>query len=269
MKRPTLAENVVVITGASLGLGRELALQLADQGACLGLAARDADRLEEVAVRCRQRGAKAIVIPTDVSQHSDCARLMERVVSEYGRIDTLVNNAGLSMFARFDELQNLKVMEQLMQVNYFGSVYCTFYALPHLKGTRGRIVGICSLAGKMGLPTRSGYSASKHAVAGFYEALRVECEKDGVSVTVIFPGFVATAIRERALGPDGRPLGRSPYSETGVMTVEKCTRLMVKAIADRKRELVMTIRGKVGQWLKLAAPRLVDNLARKAVERGR
>jgi short-subunit dehydrogenase len=268
MKKLPFRENVTIITGASFGLGRELAQQLADQGAWLALAARDANRLGEVAVECSRRGARAIVIPTDVSKQSQCANLIERTVAEYGKIDTLVNNAGQSMFARFDELRDLRVLEALMQVNYFGSVYCTFQALPYLKATKGRIVSICSLAGKTGVPTRTGYSASKHAIAGFCEALRVECEKDGVTVTVIFPGFVATGMRERALGPDGMPLGLSPHSETGVMTVEKCAQLTVKAIIDRRRELVMTIQGKVGQWLKLAAPRLVDSMARKAVERG-
>jgi short-subunit dehydrogenase len=269
MKGMSLAENVVVITGASLGLGRELALQLADRGAWLALAARDENRLEEVAARCRQRNAKAIAVPTDITREFECARLVEQTILEYGRIDTLVNNAGWGMFARFDELQDLKVLEQIMQVNYFGGVYCTYYALPFLKMTKGRIVGICSLAGKTGLPTRTGYSASKHALAGFYDSLRIECEKDGVSVTVIYPGFISTGIRERALGADGKPLGKSPYEEKGLMPVEKCAQLTVKAIAGRRRELVMTLRGKVGQWLKLVAPGLVDTLACKAVEWGR
>lgn len=269
MRNSPLFENVIIITGASVGIGRELALQLADKGAWLALAARDANKLEDVAVQCRQRSAKAIFIPTDVTQESQCENLIERTVSEYGRIDTLINNAGLSMFARFDEIQDLKMLEQIMQVNYLGSVYCTFYTLPHLKVTKGRIVGISSMLGKTGAPTRSGYSASKHALAGFYDSLRIECADDGVSVTVIYPGFVSTGIRERALGPDAKPLGKSPFSETGIMTVDTCVRSTIKAIIRRKRELVMTPRGKVGLWLKLIAPGLVDNIARKAIEEGR
>lgn len=266
MRGSPLHENVTVITGASAGIGRGLALQLADEGAWLALAARDADKLEEVAAQCRQRGTKALVVPTDVTKQSQCAHLVERTIAEYGRIDTLINNAGLSMFARFDEIKDLAVLEEVMQVNYFGSVYCTSYALPHLKATRGRIVGISSLAGKIGMPTRTGYSASKHALVGFYDSLRIECAKEGITVTVVFPGFVSTRIRERALGPDARPLGKSPYSETGLMTVDECARLTVKAIVQRKRELMLG--GKLIPWLKLVAPRLLDNIARKAAEKG-
>ncbi len=268
MRRTPFRQNVVIITGASSGLGRELALQLADQGAWLSLAARDKDALEDVAEQCRQRGARAIAVPTDVTEDLKCANLIERTVAEYGKIDTLVNNAGVTMAARFDELEDLRVLEKVMQVNYFGSVYCTFHALKHLKATRGRIVCVSSLSGLTGIPTRTGYCASKHAVTGFFESLRTECEKGGLSVTVIFPGFVSTGMRERALGPDGKPSGKSPYSETGMMTTEKCCHLMLKAIAGRKRDLVMTTRGKLGRWLKLVAPGMVDGIAGKAIEQG-
>ena len=269
MQNKTLLENVTIITGASVGIGRELALQLADKGAWLALVARDVKKLEDVASQCIQRGAKAIIIPTDITEQYQCEHLIESTVAEYGRIDTLINNAGLSMYSRFDNLQDLKILEQIMKVNYLGSVYCTFYALPFLKKTRGRIVGISSLLGIAGAPTRTGYSASKHAMVGFYDSLRIECAGDGVTVTIIYPGFVSTGIRKRSLGSDAKPLGTSPYSETGIMTVEKCVQLSIKAIVQRKRKLVMTMRGKVGQWLKLIAPGLVDNIARKAIERGR
>ncbi len=252
-----------------MGIGRELAIQFAERGAWLALAARDVDKLEEVAAQCRQIGSRAIAIPTDVADESQCARLIENAVAEYGKIDTLINNAGLSMFARFDEIQDLSVLERIMQVNYFGSVYCTYHALPHLKATRGRIVGISSLLGKTGAPTRSGYAASKHAMAGFFDTLRIECAGDGVSVTVVYPGFVATAVRERALGPNGKPLGRSTAQETDIMTVDMCARLIMKAVERRKREVIMTARGKAALWLKLIAPKLVDNIARKAIEEGR
>jgi short-subunit dehydrogenase len=268
MRKSTLFENVIIITGASVGIGCELALQLASKEAWLALAARNTEKLESVASQCRQRGSKAIVIPTDITKQSQCANLIERTVSEYGRIDTIINNAGLSMFARFDEIQDLKMMEQIMQVNYFGSVYCTFYALPHLKATKGRIVGISSLLGKTGAPTRTGYSASKHAIVGFYDSLRIECAKDEISVTVIYPGFVTTGIREHALGRDAKPIGKSPVSETGIMSVDTCVRLITKAIAQRKRELVMTMQGKMGPWLKLIAPGLIDSKIQKAIEKG-
>ncbi|HEX8390735.1 MAG TPA: SDR family oxidoreductase [Longimicrobium sp.] len=262
-------DNVVVITGASDGIGAEMALQMARQGARLVLAARDAARLEAVAARCRERGGQALVVPTDVGVEAQCAALMERAVAEFGRIDTLVNNAGIGMWARFDELTTLEPLERMMRVNYLGSVYCTWYALPHLKRSRGRIVGVSSLTGLAGVPTRSGYAATKHAMAGFFNSLRIELADEGVSVTMVYPGFVSTGIRQRAMGPDGSPLVTSPVQEERVMTPEECARQIIAAAAGRRREVVMTTRAKVGQWIKLIAPGVVDRIARRAIERGR
>lgn len=262
-------ENVVVVTGASEGIGRELALQLAGQGAWLALAARDGAKLEAVAEACRARGGRAVAVPTDVADPAQCGRLIERTVAEYGRIDTLVNNAGISMWARFDEVTDLAPFEKMMQVNYFGCLYCTHAALPHLKRTRGRIVGVSSLTGRAGVPTRSGYAATKHAMAGFFDSLRIELADDGVSVTMVYPGFVSTDIRKHAFGPDGRPLAASPVREAEVMTPEECARQTIAAMASRRRELIMTLRGKVGAWIKLIAPGVVDRIARRAIEQGR
>lgn len=262
-------ENVVVITGASEGIGRELALRLAGQGAWLALAARDAARLEAVAAECRARGARAIAVPTDVAVEAQCRALIDRTVREFGRVDTLVNNAGVSMWARFDEVTDLEPFHRMMQVNYFGALYCTHAALPYLKQTRGRIVGISSLTGRAGVPTRSGYAATKHAMAGFFDSLRIELADFGVTVTMVYPGFVSTAIRSHAFGPDGRMLESSPVRESEVMTPEECARQTVQAMAGRKRELIMTMRGKVGAWIKLIAPGVVDRIARRAIEQGR
>jgi len=262
-------DNVVVVTGASRGIGRELALQAADQGALLVLAARNSGELAAVAASCRTRGGKAVTVTVDVGEEADCAALVARAVEAYGRIDTLVNNAGIGMWARFDEVRDLSIFERLMRVNYLGSVYCTAHALPYLKQTGGRIVAISSLTGKTGVPTRSGYAASKHAMAGLFDSLRIELAGSGVSVTMIYPGFVATGIRERAFGGDGEPLGKSPVREAEVMTVETCARLTLAAMAGRRRELVMTGRGRFGMWLKLLAPGLVDRIARRAIEQGR
>jgi short-subunit dehydrogenase len=262
-------DNVVAITGASDGIGREMALQLADQGAWLALAARDADKLEAAAAECRARGGRAVAIPTDVGVEAQCRRLIDRTVEEYGRIDTLVNNAGVSMWARLDEVTDLAPFETMMRVNYMGSVWCTHAALPHLKRSRGRIVGISSLTGLTGVPTRSGYAASKHAMAGFFDSLRIELADEGVTVTMIYPGFVSTGIRTRAFGPDGKPLVANPVHESEVMTPEECARQTIAAMAARRRGLVMTARAKVGQWIKLVAPRVVDRIARKAIEEGR
>jgi short-subunit dehydrogenase len=262
-------DNVVVLTGASEGIGREMALQLAAQGAWLALAARDAAKLENVAAECRARGGRAVAVRTDVADQAQCRALVDRAVQEFGRIDTLVNNAGVSMWARFDEVTDLEPFHRMMQVNYFGSLYCTHAALPHLKQTRGRIVGISSLTGRAGVPTRSGYAATKHAMAGFFDSLRIELADSGVTVTMVYPGFVSTGIRSHAFGPDGRMLDSSPVKESEVMTPEECARQSIDAMAARKRELIMTMRGKVGAWIKLIAPGVVDRIARRAIEQGR
>ena len=269
MSSPEFRENVVIVTGASSGIGRELSYQLADQGAWLSLAARDRDRLEAVRVECQTRGGRAIAVPTDVGEEAQCARLIERTIETYGRIDTLINNAGISMWANFEDVRDLSIFERIMRVNFLGSVYCTFCALPYLKKTRGRLVGVSSLTGKTGVPTRSGYAASKHAMAGFFDSLRIETAGSGISVIMVFPDFVASEIRRRAFGPDGRPMGRSPIREDEIMSVDRCARMIIRAAARRKRELVMTARGRVGVWLKLITPGLVDRIALRAIVKGR
>jgi short-subunit dehydrogenase len=265
----TLKGNVVVITGASKGIGAELARQLAAKGAKLVLAARNERELEAVAEQCRKLGATVVSVRADVALERDCQAIMAGAAVAFGRIDTLVNNAGISMWARFEDIDDLSILERIMQVNYMGSVYCTRHALPHLGETRGRIVGISSLAGRVGVPTRTGYAAAKHAMTGFFDSLRIELADTGISVTMIYPGFVATGIRENATGPDGKPIMVSPVKEREVMSVEDCARRIVRAIEGREREVVMTARGKIGLWLRLLAPSLVDRIARRAIERGR
>lgn len=262
-------ENVVVLTGASQGIGRAMALQLARQRARLVLAARDGAELEAVAGLCRAQGGQALAVPTDVADERQCAALVERTVQVHGRLDTLINNAGISMWALFEEITDLSIFERLMAVNYLGSVYCTRHALPHLKASRGRLVAVASLTGKTGVPTRSGYAASKHAMVGFFDTLRIELSGSGVSVTVACPDFVASEIRKRAFGADGRPLGDSPVQEGKVMSAEACARLILEGVARRERELILSARGKLGLWLKLLAPGLVDRIALRAISRGR
>ncbi len=269
MSHAAFKDNVVILTGASAGIGRAVALQLADQGAALALAARNVEKLEQVAMDCRKRGARAVAIKTDVSIEADCKNLIERAVAELGRVDTLINNAGISMWARFEDLQDLSILDRIMRVNYLGAAYCTFYAIPYLKQTRGRLVGVSSLAGKNGVPTRSGYAASKHAMAGFFDTLRIELSDYGISVTMIYPDFVTSEIRERAFDADGKPLSKSPVREGEVMSAEDCARIMIEAMAKRKREELTTRRGKIGLWVKLIAPGLVDRFARRAIEQGR
>ena len=262
----SLNNNVTIITGASTGIGEELAYQLADQGAQLVLSARRIAELERVAENVKKRGAKVITVSADVAIESDCKKIIEAAIAEFGRIDTLINNAGMTMWAKFEDIQDMSIMERIMQVNYMGAVYCTHYALPHLKSTRGRIVGIASLTGLVGVPTRTGYAASKHAMRGFFDSLRIELEESGVTVTMVYPGFVATGIRENATGADGKPALIDPVDQAGVMSVAQCAKLIVHAIEHRKREEIMTLKGKLGQWLKLIAPGVIDGIAKKAVE---
>ncbi len=264
-----MKDNVVAITGASKGIGAELARQLAAKGAKLVLAARSEKELEAVAADCREAGASVACVRADVAVERDCQAIVAGAVLAFGRLDTLVNNAGVSMWARFEDIEDMSILKRIMQVNYMGAVYCARHALPHLRESRGRIVAIASLAGLMGVPTRTGYSASKHAMRGFFDSLRIELAGTGVTVTVIYPGFVSTSIRETASGPDGTPIVVSPVKEDEAMSVEDCARRIVAAIERRERDLVMTARGKLGVWLKLLAPSLVDRLAKRAIERGR
>jgi short-subunit dehydrogenase len=251
-------ENVVIITGASSGIGRQLALHLAEQGAWLSLAGRNVDHLEEVSEECQQRGGKAIVVPTDVAEKSHCQNLIERTVERYGRIDTLINNAGFAIASRFDEMKDLTLFEKIIQVNFFGSVYCTHYALPWLKKSNGRLVAVSSLRGKLPSATAEGYGAGKHAMSEFFSSLRNELINTGVSVIIIYPNWVSTGITGRAIKADGTQKGEISIHEKGAMPADTCAKIIVEAIARRKREVVMSFEGKLGLWLRLIAPKLVD-----------
>ncbi len=261
--------KVVVVTGASQGIGKALSLELARQRPRLVLAARDEPALEAVAAECRARGAEAVVVRTDVAEEASCRALVEMAVRRFAGIDVLVNNAGIGMLARFEDVTDLSLYERLMRVNYLGSVYPTFYALPHLKQSRGQIVAMSSLAGLSGVPTRTAYAATKHAQVGFFDSLRVELRGTGVDVTVVCPYWVQSEIRRRAAGPDGRTVGASPVREDEVMTAEECARLVVRAMERRQRMHVMTFKGELGRWVKLVAPALVDRMAAEAVRKGR
>jgi NAD(P)-dependent dehydrogenase (short-subunit alcohol dehydrogenase family) len=266
----TFRGKIIIITGASRGIGQALAIALAHQGANLVLAARNLAALEAVTNQIERVGidepqtklGKAIAVPTDVTQPQDCQRLVETAIQTFGQIDILVNNAGLSMVTDFEAITDLSIFAQTMQVNYFGAVYCTHAALPHLKASRGLLVAISSLCGKTGVPMRSGYVASKHALQGFFDTLRIELRGTGVDVTVVSPGFVTTDIRLRALGGDGQPLGNSPRDENhGNMSVDACVDQIMIAIAQRQRDRVMTLKGHVLPWVKLIAPGFVDRIA--------
>lgn len=262
---PAFTDNVVVITGASEGIGRALALALAPQRPKLVVSARSEERLASLAEECRSLGAEAIAVATDVTDERQCQQLIGKTVDAYGRIDTLVANAGATMWTRLDELEQPGVLEQVMAVNYFGAAYCTRAALPFLKQTRGRIVAVASVAGLTGVPERTGYSASKHAMVGFFDSLRIELADTGVTVTVIAPDFVVSQIHRRAMGGDGQPLGETPMQESKIMTAEQCARLIVDAMEKRRRLLITSVRGRVGRWFKLFAPGLIDRIASRAI----
>jgi short-subunit dehydrogenase len=236
-------DRVIVITGASRGIGRELALQLAGEGARLVLAARDSERLRMVVGECSARGVRAVDVPTDVADAAACRRLIESAVKTFGSLDVLINNAGISMFARFAAVRDLGMLEHILRVNFLGSMYCTGHALPYLRQTQGRIVGVGSLVSKVPGPGGTGYVASKHALRGFYDSLRAELRADRVSVTVAYPGFVRTEIYRRFLdaeggyGPDRS--GRIP--RWVMMSVERCARRIIEAARRRRREVPPTI----------------------------
>ncbi len=261
--------RVVVITGASDGIGAEIARQLAakeGESVALVLAARNAAQLDTVAGECAALGAQTLVVATDVGVQIQCRRLVVSAVEHFGRIDVLVNNAGRSAHALFEEVEDLSWYEELMRVNLWGAVWCTQAALPALKASRGRIVAVSSLAGLVGVPGRTAYSATKFAMTGFFEALRAEVKGHGVSVTTAYPGVVATRIRYRGFNAQGEPMGASALNEEGAMSVEECARLIIEGMEARRREVVMTAKGRLGRFLKLIAPGLVEKMALAALK---
>lgn len=261
-------EKVIIITGASEGIGRSLALQLAPHAPKLVLAARTKVRLEELAKQCEELGATTCVVPTDVTDVEQCAALIDEAIHQYGKIDALVNNAGGTMWSKFEDVEDLDIFEHLMYLNYLSSVWCTYYALDYLKESKGLIVGISSVAGMTGVPTRSGYAATKHAQFGFFDSLRIELDGTGVDVTMIAPDFVKTEIHKRALKGDGSELGQSPLQQDQIMSSEQCAELIVDAMRKRKRLTIGSTRGQLGRILRLFAPKKMDDIAKKAIESG-
>ncbi|MBA7471105.1 D-beta-hydroxybutyrate dehydrogenase [subsurface metagenome] len=257
----TFREKTVIVTGASSGIGRELALRLAAEGAWLALAARNAERLDSLTRECQKRGSKAIAIPTDVADESQCRALIQRTRETYGRIDTLVNNAGIDVVSKLEDFPDLQLFKKVVDVNFYGAVHCTYHALPYLKETCGRIVNISSLGGVLAIPFNTSYIASKFAIIGFSDSLRMEVEQAGVTVTVICPSLVVTEFHERYLDTNGQPKGpsgRSIYTEH-TMTADRCAQIVLRAALRRQRQVVMRP-GPLALWLKLIAPGLLDRL---------
>jgi short-subunit dehydrogenase len=260
----TFDGKAVLISGASAGIGRALALQLAQSRAHLALNGRDRTTLRETADGCRALGAEVLELPADVSNEASCQVLVASTVERFGRLDALVNNAGVTMWSRFDQVSDLAAFERVMAVNYLGAVYLTAAALEHLKRSHGMIVAVASVAGLTGVPERTGYAASKHAMVGFFESLRIELKASGVSVTVIAPDFVESDLHRRAIGPDGQPLGKRPL-EGRHMTSEECARRIVRAMQRRQRLVITSLRGHLGLWARLVIPDVVDRIAERAI----
>jgi short-subunit dehydrogenase len=271
MSKPHTQQQVIVITGASDGIGAEMALQLATtHGARLALvlAARTASTLQAVAAQCQALGASCLAVPTDVSEQAQCQALVAATIAAYGRMDVLINNAGISAQALFAEVKadDLQWYERLMRINLWGSVWCTHAALPHLQASRGRIVAVSSLAGLIGVPGRTAYSASKFAMTGFFEALRAELVGAGVSVTTAYPGVVLTNIRSHGLNAAGVAAGSSGLKEDKAMGVQECAALILRGMERREREVVMTASGKLGRFIKLIWPAAVERMALNALK---
>jgi short-subunit dehydrogenase len=261
MKADAFRDQVVIVTGASSGIGRALALQLAGQGARIALAARRAELLEQVAAACHQAGGQALAVQTDVAEEAQCKVLIEKTVDTFDRLDMLVNNAGLAVIARLEDYTDLRLFQRTMDVNFYGAVYCTYYALPYLIRSRGRIVAVSSLGGKAPLPYNSPYIASKFAMHGFFDSLRIELIRHRVSVSIICPYWVVTGFHEAQMDKDGTPRGpggRAIYSKN-MMSAERCAEAILRAAYRRQREVLMGP-GRMMVLLKLLAPGLLDRV---------
>lgn len=264
MKSNAFRDQVVIVTGASAGIGKSLALLLVSQCAKVVIAARRTDRLEKIAETCRAFCGEVMVVPTDVSDEAQCKALIDKTIAKYGRLDMLINNAGLAASALLDEFPDLRLFKQTMDVNFYGAVYCTYYALPHLKKTHGRIVAVSSVGGKAAIPYNTPYCASKYAVHGFYDSLRMELVQHGVSCTVVCPWWVATEFHESQLNKDGVPRGERgrAYYTKKTMTADQCAEITLNAAYKRRREVLMGP-GVLATWVKVIAPNFLDWLTFK------
>ncbi|MGE0588776.1 MAG: SDR family oxidoreductase [Cyclobacteriaceae bacterium] len=261
-----MKDKVVIITGGSSGIGKALALHFGSRGSHILITGRKKEDLDQAVSEIASKGIKVVGCQADVTVEEDNAKMVEMAIKEFGQIDILVNNAGISMRSLFQEV-DLKVIHQVMNINFFGSVNATHAALPHILKTKGSIVGISSIAGYRGLPGRTGYSASKFALNGFLEALRTELLKSGVHVLTACPGFTASNIRKRSLTRDGTSQGESPRAEEKMMTAEECAMHIYNATAKRKKTLVLTSQGKLtvflNRWMSGAMDKIVYNTMAK------
>lgn len=261
-----MKDKVVLITGATSGIGLALAKEFGRNGSRIAFTGRDIARIQETEQCLCQLGIECLGIQADAASETDQRKAVAVTVNRYGRLDVLINNAGISMRALFADL-DLSVIRKVMEINFFGTVYATQAALPYLMRSGGSIVGISSIAGYKGLPGRTGYSASKFAMAGFLEALEIELLKKGVHVLLASPGFTASRIRENALTQSGDKQGESPREEAKMMSPDDVARRIYKAVVNRDRNLVMTMEGKLTVWLNKFFPKLINQLVYKKMAR--
>ncbi|MCC9134886.1 SDR family oxidoreductase [Pontibacter silvestris] len=254
-----MKNKVILITGGTSGIGKALAFAFGKDGAKVAVSGRSLQNLEQTSQELAEAGIDHLAIKVDVSLKDDCERMVQETVAKYGRLDVLINNAGISMRALFQDL-DLEVIERLMNTNFWGTVYTTKFALPHIMAVKGSIVGVSSIAGYRGLPARTGYSASKFAMHGFLETLRTELLHSGVHVLLACPGFTASNIRNTALAANGQQQGETPREEEKMMSAEEVADRILKATKQRKRDLVMTTQGKMAVWVNKLFPGLADRL---------
>ena len=257
--KTNLSGRVVIVTGGSSGIGRACAVAFGAAGARLVITGRDATRLAAAADALRQNGTQVLPLTANVAREDDCRRVVAETVAHWGGVGVLVNNAGISMRARFADVE-LDVLRQVMDTNFWGTVCMTHAALPHLLARGGSVVGVSSIAGYRGLPGRTGYSASKAAVQGFLEALRTETLPQGLHVLVACPGFTASNIRRTALTAQGLPQGETPRNEDKMMSADAVAGHIVRAVQTRRRDLVLTTQGRLTVFLNKWVPGLMDRL---------
>jgi short-subunit dehydrogenase len=257
MKKNLFKDKVVIVTGASSGIGKAIACEFARNGSKVVLAARSEEVLAGIVKDLKSENCEATFFKTDITIQSDCKNLIDKTVAKYGTVDILVNNAGVSMRASFTDV-DLSVLHRLMDVNFWGTVYCTKYALPYLIERRGSLIGVSSVAGFHGLPGRTGYSASKFAIHGFLETIRIENLRKGLHVMIIAPGFTTTDIRKRALKADGSEQGESPREEHKLMPPEYVAKWVLKGIRKKKRNKLLTWDGRLTALFQRIVPDLVD-----------
>jgi short-subunit dehydrogenase len=258
-KRADWKDKVIVVTGGTDGIGKALVEQFLQLGARVATCGRNADKLYQLQIQ--HPDASLLTLTADVSKENDCRLFIERTISSFGRIDALINNAGISMRAMFEDV-DLDVIRQVMDINFYGSVYCTKYALPSLLKTNGTVVGISSIAGYRGLPGRSGYSASKFALQGWMEALRTEL-LDQVHVMWVCPGFTASNIRQVALNKEGQQQGETPMDESKMMSADTCAQHIIQSMGQKKRTLVLTFTGKRAVFMNKFFPAWTDRLTHR------